>query len=101
MNVFVGKHSKPTFLLDIKLNTIAIYQPDKISLNEKGLDFFEKYSLGELVLEEKFIDITFTKKNPERYYRSSDNFYVPEVLIKTKDYYILLNSEMDISKIIK
>ena len=44
---FVGKKTKPSFLLEVipEKKIISIYKPDKYSKNE---EFYEKYALGEI-----------------------------------------------------
>jgi hypothetical protein len=58
---FVGSKSKPQYLIEIieKNKSISIYTPDKFSKNE---EFYEKYSLGKLLLETNYNTILFTKK---------------------------------------
>ena len=41
-----------------KLKTVSIYQPDKYSIRDTELDFFEKYSLG---LVEVYFPVTYKK----------------------------------------
>jgi hypothetical protein len=90
--IFVGKKNKPSFLLEFikKLNKVYIYQPDKYSLRDKELDFFEKYYLGNLVSEIQY-DEFVTK---DKLIDFNDCYYTPEIIIKTKKDYILINKSI-------
>jgi hypothetical protein len=81
---FVGSKKKPKFLIEIINKTIKVYTPDKYSKNE---EFFEKYSLGELLLDTKYENILFTKDVvPFKHYK-----YTPEIIVKIKNKYIILS----------
>ena len=59
---FVGDNKlKPSFLVEImtKQKKINIYKPDNYSKNET---FYEKYSLGKILIETKYDNIIFVKK---------------------------------------
>jgi hypothetical protein len=77
MIFFVGKKSKPSFLLEVipDKKIINIYKPDKYSKNE---DFYEKYSLGEMIISTKFTNIVFSKK-PVSY--KSYYLFVPKIFL--------------------
>lgn len=85
---FVGKKTKPSFLLEVipDKKTITIYAPDKHSKNE---EFYEKYALGETVLSTKFDTITFIEK-PSTY---KQYMFTPIVVLKIKNkYYVISNT---------
>jgi len=84
---FVGDKSQPSFLIEItKQKIISIYKPDKYSKNE---EFYEKYSLGKLVIQTKYNDI-FVKK-PVSY----KNFlFSPEILLRIKNKYLIVSNTM-------
>jgi hypothetical protein len=77
---FVGKKSRPSFLLEVipDKKIISIYKPDKYSKNE---DFYEKYALGEMIITTKFNNIVFSK-NPVSY---KNNLFVPIIILKIKN----------------
>jgi len=83
---FVGKKSKPSFLLEVipEKKIISIYKPDKYSKNE---EFYEKYALGEVIITTKFNDIIFIK-NPVSY---KNNLYVPIIILKIKNKYFVVS----------
>ena len=83
---FVGKKSKPSFLLEVipKKKIISIYKPDKFSKNE---EFYEKYALGEMIITTKFKDIIFIK-NPVSY---KNNLFVPIIILKIKNKYFVIS----------
>jgi hypothetical protein len=78
---FVGNKTKPSFLVEVmpSKKIITIYRPDKYSKNEA---FYEKYSLGEVLVRTKFTNIIFSKK-PVSYKNAS--FFVPEIGVKIKN----------------
>jgi len=93
-HIFIGKKTKPSFLLEFnkKLNKLYIYQPDKYSIRDKELDFFEKYSLGNLVTEINCDEFIITKDpliNFKDYY-----YYTSEILVKSNNDYILINKSI-------
>ena len=90
---FVGKKSRPSFLLEVipDKKIISIYKPDKYSKNE---DFYEKYALGEMIITTKFNNIVFSK-NPVSY---KNNLFVPIIILKIKNEYFSVSNT--ISKII-
>ena len=86
---FVGNKTKPSFLLEVipAKKIISIYKPDKYSKNE---EFYEKYSLGELLITTKFNNIIFSK-NPVSY---KDYLFVPEVILKIKNKYFVVSKKI-------
>jgi hypothetical protein len=52
-SIFIGSKVTPTYLVEIHpvKKEISIYKPDRFSKNE---EFYEKYSLGQLVLSAKY-----------------------------------------------
>ena len=90
---FVGKKSRPSFLLEVipDKKIISIYKPDKYSKNE---DFYEKYALGKMIITTKFNNIVFSK-NPVSY---KNNLFVPIIILKIKNEYFSVSNT--ISKII-
>ena len=83
---FVGDKLKPSFLVEIntKQKIINIYKPDKYSKNE---EFYEKYSLGNLVVQTKYKDIIFGEK-PISY----KNFlFSPKIIFKIKNKYLFVS----------
>lgn len=90
---FVGKKSRPSFLLEVipDKKIISIYKPDKYSKNE---DFYEKYALGEMIITTKFNNIVFSK-NPVSY---KNNLFVPIIILKIKNEYFSVSNTF--SKII-
>jgi hypothetical protein len=81
---FVGSKSFPEFLVELRKNDITIYKPDKYSKDE---EFYEKYALGKIVFTAKNSQIIFTQ-NTVSYKKEK---YTPELIIRTKDKYILVN----------
>ena len=85
---FVGDNKlKPSFLVEImtKQKKINIYKPDNYSKNET---FYEKYSLGKLLIQTKYDKIIFVKK-PVPYKK---NFlFVPEIIFKIKNKYFIVS----------
>jgi hypothetical protein len=88
-SIFIGNKSKPTFLVEIipKKKQISIYKPDKYSKNE---EFYEKYSLGKLLIKTKYNEIIFEKK-PVPY---KDFLYVPKLIIKIKNNYLYVSKTL-------
>ena len=84
---FVGKKSRPSFLLEVipDKKIISIYKPDKYSKNE---DFYEKYALGEMIITTKFNNIVFSK-NPVSY---KNNLFVPIIILKIKNKYFSVSN---------
>ena len=85
-SIFVGNKSKPSFLLEIipSKKIITIYKPDKYSKNE---EFYEKYSLGQMIIRTKFTNIIFSKK-PVSY---KNGLFVPELFVKIKNKYYVVS----------
>ena len=111
---FVGKKSRPSFLVEVipDKKIISIYKPDKYSKNE---EFYEKYSLGELIMTSTFNTIIFSKK-PVTYTQVEDaqsnrsnpfisarvagilnenwcknNLFVPIIILKIKNKYFIVS----------
>jgi len=83
---FVGDKLKPSFLVDItKQKKINIYKPDKYSKNEP---FYDKYSLGKLVIQTKYDNIIFVKI-PVPY--KKNYLFVPEIIFKIKNKYFIVS----------
>jgi hypothetical protein len=84
---FVGKKSRPSFLLEVipDKKIISIYKPDKYSKNE---DFYEKYALGKMIITTKFNNIVFSK-NPVSY---KNNLFVPIIILKIKNKYFSVSN---------
>lgn len=87
---FVGNKIKPSFLIEIikKKKMISCYKPDIYSKNE---EFYEKYSLGEQLIDSKYNDIIFIKK-PIPY---KNHLYVPEIILKIKNKYFLISNKIE------
>lgn len=81
---FVGSKTIPDFLVELSKKDLTIYKPDKYSKNE---EFYEKYTLGKVIFTAKNAEIIFTK-NVVSY---KNEKYTPELVIRTKDKYILVN----------
>ena len=90
---FIGSKSSPEFLVEVNKTTknIDIYKPDKMSKNE---EFYEKYSLGKLVLSAKYKNIIFIKK-PVSYKKHK---YVSDIIVQTNEKYLLINNKINILK---
>jgi len=91
MNIFVGSEKNPTFLVEINKN-ITVYKPDKYSKNE---DPYEKYSLGEIILETSFDSVIYkglTKYNIPGYPIKA--YITPELIIRIKDKYICITNKL-------
>lgn len=84
---FVGSKSSPEFLVELSKKDLTIYKPDKYSKNE---EFYEKYALGKIVFTAKNAEIIFTQ-NTISYKKEK---YTPELIIRTKDKYILVNKNI-------
>ena len=80
---FVGSKSKPSFLVEVSPKKICVYKPDAFSKKES---FYERYSLGEKVLDTAYTDIIF-ETMPVAY---KEHYYVPEIILlyKKKKYLI-------------
>lgn len=91
MNIFVGSEKNPTFLVEINKN-ITVYKPDKYSKNE---DPYEKYSLGEIILQTSFDSVIYkglTKYNIPGYPIKA--YITPEIIIRIKDKYICITNKL-------
>ena len=83
---FVGKKSRPSFLLEVipEKKIISIYKPDKYSKNE---EFYEKYALGEMIITTKFNNIVFIE-TPVSY---KNHLFVPIIILKIKKKYFVVS----------
>ena len=86
---FVGDKLKPSFLVEIikKQKIVSIYKPDKYSKNE---EFYEKYSLGKLLIQTKYDNIIFVKK-PVPYKK---NLFVTEIIFEIKNKYLIVSKKI-------
>jgi len=93
-NIFIGNKSKPSYLLEFNksFNKVSIYQPDKYSMKDKDLDFFEKYVLGKCILEIPCDE--FIINNKELITFKKEYLHIPEIIIKYKKNYIIINSSI-------
>ena len=84
---FVGDKSNPSFLIEVipKQKIISIYKPDKYSKNE---EFYEKYSLGKLLIQTNYNDIIFVKK-PVYY---NHFLFSPEIIFKIKNNSLIVSN---------
>ena len=84
---FVGSKTTPDFLVELNKNNLTIYKPDKYSKDE---EFYEKYALGKIVFIAKNAEIIFTQTVIS--YKKEK--YTPELIIRTKDKYILVSKNI-------
>ena len=91
---FVGDKLKPSFLIEVIKKKISIYKPDKYSKNEK---FYEKYSLGKLLIRTKYNDIIFLKK-PVSYKKF---LFSPEIIFRIKNKYLIVSKTIKEKNFIK
>jgi len=89
---FVGSQSRPTYLVEIvkKTKQVRIYKPDKYSKNE---EFYEKYSLGSLVLAAKYDDVQLSE--PAVSYKTRYQF-VPKIVFKIKKQFVVVSSTIKV-----
>jgi hypothetical protein len=95
-SIFVGDKLKPSFLIEIiqKKKIVRIYKPDKYSKNET---FYEKYSLGKLLIETKYNEIIIEKK-PVPY----KNFlFILKIIFKIKNKYLFVSKSIREKEFIK
>lgn len=100
--LFIGNKKKPFYMIEFikKKHLMVIYRPDKYS--EKSKDFVDKYYLGE-TLEIEYEKIYYIKKNLVKYSKTEKECKIvsdilPEMLIKTKKRYILVNESVTYSE---
>jgi len=76
-SIFIGSKAKPTYLVEINpaKKEIHIYKPDRFSKHE---EFYEKYSLGQLVLTSKYDKIIVQPVAYKHY------LHAPEMIIVIK-----------------
>jgi hypothetical protein len=84
---FVGSKSKPSFLVEVTPKKITVYRPDTHSKEE---EFYERYSLGQKVIETSYSKILF-KTEPVPY---KHHFYVPEILVVIKKKHVLIKNRI-------
>jgi len=92
-SIFLGNKSKPNFLVEIlpKKKQISIYKPDKYSKNE---EFYEKYSLGQLLITTNYNEIICEKK-PIPY---KDFLFTPKLIFKIKNNYLCVSNTLKIKE---
>jgi hypothetical protein len=86
---FVGSKSNPSFLVEVSPKKITVYRPDTYSKEE---EFYERYSLGQKVMETSYSDILF-KKSPISF---KDHLYVPEMIVIKKKHMLIKNRIQEI-----
>ena len=90
MNIFVGN----TFLVETRGKKITIFKPDSASKKE---DAYEKYVLGQVVLQTSFNNIILNRpvsKYNISGYKHINASYTPELILKIKNKYILVNTKI-------
>lgn len=90
MNVFVGN----TYLVEIHGKKLTIFKPDSASKKE---DAYERYILGQVVLQTSFNDIILNKpvsKYNITGYKQINATRTPELILKVKNKYILVNTKI-------
>ena len=89
---FVGSKSNPSFLVEVTPKKIHVYRPDAYSKKE---EFYERYSLGQKVMETTYSDILF-KKSPISF---KDHLHVPEMIVIKKKPFLIKNriEEIDLN----
>ena len=85
---FVGSKSNPSFLVEVTPKKIHMYKPEAYSKEE---EFYERYSLGQKVMETTYSDILF-KKSPISF---KDHLYVPEMIVVIKKKHILIKNTIE------
>ena len=83
---FVGSKSNPSFLVEVTPKKITVYQPDEYSKEE---EFYERYSLGQKVLETSYSNILFKSPIPYKYH-----FHVPEIIIVIKQKHVSIKNRI-------
>jgi hypothetical protein len=65
---FIGNKKNPYFMVEVNRqnHTIIIFKPDKYSKKQK--DYFEKYSLGEILYEINYEKMFFMMKEIRKSY---------------------------------
>jgi hypothetical protein len=95
MIIFIGKKTKPYYMIDIAKNKLFVFQPDKYSLKDKEADFIEKYSLGKNILECSFKKIIFIKDKPVDFIKDGyKHEIVSDIIVQTNKEYILINKHI-------
>ena len=94
---FIGNKSNPYFMLEVNRqnHNIIIFKPDKYS--NKLKDYFEKYSLGEILYEINYEKLIFIKNDSKSFDKISDfdTIVFSELLIKLKkNKYILIKDDI-------
>jgi len=91
-NIFVGSEKNPTFLVELNKNNVTVYKPDKYSKNE---DPYEKYILGEIILETSFYSVIYKELKKYNIPGYSIKAYItPEIIIRIKDKYISISNKL-------
>jgi len=87
--IFIGNKNNPSYMIEIYKNKkkIIIYKPDKYSLKMK--EFYEQYSLGEIVDEINYKKFFFIKKDCQVFMEKSI-YLLSEIIFETKDKFILV-----------
>jgi hypothetical protein len=87
-SVFVGNKAHPSFLVEINSakKVLTLYAPDQYSKDE---EFYEKYSLGKVILQTTYRDVIFLQK-PITY---KNNLYVPEMILDLKTKHIMISTK--------
>jgi hypothetical protein len=93
--ILIGNKAKPTYLIEFQPKTLTIYKPDRYSKNE---DFYERYTLGQVVLTTPYDNILFAKA-PVAYRRvmdAPDLLYATELIIVVKKKQIRVSTSIQI-----
>jgi hypothetical protein len=88
-SVFVGNKARPSFLVEINSakKILTLYTPDQHSKHE---EFYEKYSLGKMILQTTYRDVIFLQK-PIAF---KNNLYVPEMILDLKTKHIMISTKV-------
>lgn len=91
--IFIGDKKNPLFMIEFNKNKkkIVIYKPDKYSLQLD--DFFDQYSLGEIVCEIKYIKYYYIRKDCKQYLDKNSSL-LSEIIVETKDKYLWIKDEI-------
>jgi len=94
---FIGDENNPIFMIEFNIlkKKVIIYKPDKYSL--KISNFFEKYTLGEILYEKKYKKYFYIKnecKLFKKFNKEDKVFLLKEILIKTNDSFLLIKDSI-------
>jgi hypothetical protein len=91
--IFIGNKNNPFYMIEFNKNKkkIVIYKPDKYSLQLD--DFFEQYSLGEIICEIKYTKYYYMRKNCKQYL-DKNTYLLSEILIETSNKYLLVKDKV-------